>query len=113
MVEFSKYKFINKLLVGVTFLRVTSSITWTQPYIYIKVSKIPLKRSYKLLKNKNMSTKNLGQANQDQQFNMRERERERERQTILCKNKSDLNCGYIFQRGSIYSFNLGWSIVIN
>ena len=26
-----------------------------------------------------MSTKNLGQANQDQQFNMRERERERER----------------------------------
>ena len=27
-----------------------------------------------------MSTKNLGQANQDQQFNMRERERERERE---------------------------------
>ena len=27
-----------------------------------------------------MSTKNLGQANQDQQFNMRERERERGKQ---------------------------------
>ena len=33
MVEFSKYEFNNKLLVGVIFFRVTSSVTWTQPYI--------------------------------------------------------------------------------
>ena len=33
MVGFLKYEFKNKLLVGVTFFRVTSSITWTQPYI--------------------------------------------------------------------------------
>ena len=32
-VGFSKYEFKNKLLVGVTFFRVTSSVTWTQPYI--------------------------------------------------------------------------------
>ena len=32
-----------------------------------------------------MSTKNLGQANQDQQFNMREREREREANNIMQK----------------------------
>ena len=32
-VEFSKYKLNNKLLVGVTFLRVTLSVTWIQPYI--------------------------------------------------------------------------------
>ena len=31
-VGFSKYKFDNKLLVRVTFFRVTSSVTWTQPY---------------------------------------------------------------------------------
>ena len=28
-VGFSKYEFNNKLLVGVTFFRVTSSVTWT------------------------------------------------------------------------------------
>ena len=33
MVGFSKYEFKNKLLVGVTFFRVTSSVTWTQRYI--------------------------------------------------------------------------------
>ena len=33
MVLFSKYKFNNKLLVGVTFFRVTLSVTWTQPHI--------------------------------------------------------------------------------
>ena len=33
MVEFSKYKFNNKLLDGVTFFRIMSSATWTQPYI--------------------------------------------------------------------------------
>ena len=33
MVGFSKYEFNNKLLVGVTFFRVTLGITWTQPYI--------------------------------------------------------------------------------
>ena len=32
-VGFSKFEFKNKLLVGVTFFRVTSSVTWTQPYI--------------------------------------------------------------------------------
>ena len=32
-VRFSKYEFKNKLLVGVTFIRVTSSVTWTPPYI--------------------------------------------------------------------------------
>ena len=32
-VGFSKYEFKNKLLVGVTFFRVTSSVTWTQPFI--------------------------------------------------------------------------------
>ena len=32
-VGFSKYKFNNKLLIGVTLFRVTSSVTWIQPYI--------------------------------------------------------------------------------
>ena len=32
-VGFSKYEFNNKLLAGVTFFRVTSCVTWTQPYI--------------------------------------------------------------------------------
>ena len=32
-VGFLKYEFNNKLLVGVTFFRVTSTVTWTQPYI--------------------------------------------------------------------------------
>ena len=32
-VGFSKYEFNNKLLIGVTFFRVTSGVTWTQPYI--------------------------------------------------------------------------------
>ena len=32
-VGFSKYEFNNKLLVRVTFYKVTSSVTWTQPYI--------------------------------------------------------------------------------
>ena len=32
-VEFSKYEFNNKLLGGVTFFRVTSGVTRTQPYI--------------------------------------------------------------------------------
>ena len=35
-VGFSKYEFYNKLLGGVTLVRVISGITWTQPiYIYI------------------------------------------------------------------------------
>ena len=33
MVRFSKYEFYNKLLSGVTLLRVTSGVIWTQPYI--------------------------------------------------------------------------------
>ena len=33
MVGFSKYEFNNKLLGGVTFFRVTSGVTRTQPYI--------------------------------------------------------------------------------
>ena len=32
-VEFSKYELNNKLLGGVTFFRVTSGVTRTQPYI--------------------------------------------------------------------------------
>ena len=32
-VVFSKYEFNNKLFGGVTFFRVTSGVTWTQPYI--------------------------------------------------------------------------------
>ena len=32
-VGFLKYEFNNKLLVGVTFFRVTLDVTWTQPYI--------------------------------------------------------------------------------
>ena len=32
-VGFSKYEFNSNLLVGVIFFRVTSSVTWTQPYI--------------------------------------------------------------------------------
>ena len=32
-VGFSKYELNKKLLVGITFFRVTSSITWTQHYI--------------------------------------------------------------------------------
>ena len=36
-VGFSKYKFYNKLLGGITLLRVTRGITWTQPYIYIYI----------------------------------------------------------------------------
>ena len=30
---FSKYEFNNKLLVGIPFSRVTSTVTWTQRYI--------------------------------------------------------------------------------
>ena len=33
-VGFSKYEFKNKLLIGVTFFRVTSSVNWIQPYIF-------------------------------------------------------------------------------
>ena len=37
-VRISKYEFYNKLLGGVTLLRVTPGITWTQPiYIYIYI----------------------------------------------------------------------------
>ena len=32
-IGFPKYDFNNKLLDGVTFFRVTSGATWTQPYI--------------------------------------------------------------------------------
>ena len=32
-VGFSKYEFNNNLLGGVTFFRVTSGVTWIQPYI--------------------------------------------------------------------------------
>ena len=37
-IGFSKYKFYNKLLGDITLLRVTPSVTWTQPiYIYIYI----------------------------------------------------------------------------
>ena len=32
-IGFSKYEFNNKLLVGVTFFRITFDVTWTQPDI--------------------------------------------------------------------------------
>ena len=36
--RFSKYKFYNKLLGGVTLFRITPGVTWTQPiYIYIYI----------------------------------------------------------------------------
>ena len=35
MVGFSKYEFYNELLGGVTLLRVTPGVTWTQP-IYMQ-----------------------------------------------------------------------------
>ena len=37
LVRFLKYEFNNKLFDGVTFLRVTPSVTWTQLYIYIYI----------------------------------------------------------------------------
>ena len=44
MVGFSKYEFYNKLLGGVTLLRVTLGVTWTQPiYIYILALMLPIK----------------------------------------------------------------------
>ena len=33
-VRFSKYEFYSKLLGSVTLLRVTPSVTWTQPFIH-------------------------------------------------------------------------------
>ena len=36
-VRFSKYEFYNKLLGGVTLLRVIPGVTLTQPYIYIYI----------------------------------------------------------------------------
>ena len=36
-VGFSKYEFYNKLLDGITLLRVTPGVTWTQHYIYIYI----------------------------------------------------------------------------
>ena len=37
-VRFSKYEFCNKLLSGVTLLRITPGVTWTQSiYIYIYI----------------------------------------------------------------------------
>ena len=33
MVGFLEYEFNNKLLGDVTFFRITSGVTWTQPYI--------------------------------------------------------------------------------
>ena len=35
MVRFPKYEFYNKLLGDVTLLRVTPSVNWTPPYIYV------------------------------------------------------------------------------
>ena len=37
IVEFSKYKFLNKLLNGVTLLKITPTVTWIQPYICVCV----------------------------------------------------------------------------
>ena len=38
MVRFSKYEFYNKLLGGVTLLRVTPDVIWTQSYINININ---------------------------------------------------------------------------
>ena len=51
MVRFSKYEFYNKLLGGVTLLRVTPCITWTQSiyiyiYIYVRALKCSLSKSH-------------------------------------------------------------------
>ena len=37
MVRFSKYEFYNKLLSGVTLLKVTPGVSWTQSCIYIYI----------------------------------------------------------------------------
>ena len=37
IVKFSKYKFLNKLLNGVTLLKITQTVTWIQPYICVCV----------------------------------------------------------------------------
>ena len=34
-IRFSKFEFNNKLLSGVTLLRIASDVTWTQLYIYM------------------------------------------------------------------------------
>ena len=36
-VRFSKHEFYNKLLGGITLLKVTLGVTWTQSYIYIYI----------------------------------------------------------------------------
>ena len=36
-VKILKYEFNNKLLNGITLLRITPSVTWIQPYIYIYI----------------------------------------------------------------------------
>ena len=41
MIGFSKYEFYYKLLDGVTLLKVTPGVTWTQPiYIYIYMTRL-------------------------------------------------------------------------
>ena len=47
--EFSKYKFINKLLNGVTLLRITSGVTWTWLYIYNLNLNSPLWKNWLIL----------------------------------------------------------------
>ena len=42
---FSKYEFYNKLLSGVTLLRVTQGVIWTQSYIYIYIYKSKLREN--------------------------------------------------------------------
>ena len=37
IVRFSKYDFYNKLLDDVILLKITLSVIWTQPYIYIYI----------------------------------------------------------------------------
>ena len=50
MVGFSKYEFYNKLLDGVTLLKVTPGVTWTQP-IYIYIYRVMLTSAFRALVN--------------------------------------------------------------
>ena len=49
-IGFSKYEFNNKLLGGITLLRVTSSVTWTPIYIYIYIKYLSTVTQVSLLK---------------------------------------------------------------
>ena len=45
IVRFSEYDFYNKLLDDVILLKITLSVIWTQPYIYIYIYKSKLREN--------------------------------------------------------------------